>query len=177
GFGLFQISTIIDIDMTDAVQVLDNGYPGITTDAFDQSLASPRHYHVNVLGHADQCTYRGAVGGFHHLHHLLRQTGGFQSLAQTFGNGTVGLDGFGTATQDAGVAGLQAQAGRLDRYVRPGLVDDADHPQGHTHAADLNTGRQILHVANGADRVGQRSHLAQAFNHVLQPRGDNGQTI
>src|SRR5690606_25898017 len=59
GFGLAQVRTVIHVHVADAVQVLDHGYPGITTDAFDQSLATARDNHIHIFGHADQCTYRG----------------------------------------------------------------------------------------------------------------------
>ena len=78
---------------------------------------------------------------------------------------TVAVDGFGTAAQNRGIAGLDAQAGGVYRYVGTRFVDDADDTQRHTHLADLYAGRAVLHVADLADRVGQRGDLFQAFGH------------
>ena len=75
------------------------------------------------------------------------------------------MNGLGTATQDGGIAGLQAQAGGIDGHVGARLVDDADHAQRHAHLADLDAGRQVAHALDLADRVRQGGDLAQAFDH------------
>lgn len=147
--------------------MLDHRYLGVAADALDQALATARHDHVDELRHGDQLTDGSAVGSFHHLHGSCRQIGHGQALLDTAGNRLIGMDGLGAATQDGGVAGLQAQAGRIDGHVRPRLVDDADHAQRHTHFADLDTGRQVAHALNLADRVRQGRHLAQAFDHAV----------
>jgi len=76
--------------------------------------------------------------------------------------------GLGAAAQDGGVAGLDAERGGLQRDVGARLVDDADDAQGHAHLAHLDTGGAVYEVGNGADRVGQLDHLAQAFEHTVE---------
>ena len=88
-----------------------------------------------------------------------------------------GVDRLGAAAQDGRVAGLQAQAGGVDGHVRPRLVDDPDHAQRHAHLADLDARGHIAHVADLADRVGQRGDLAQALDHVVDARRGQRQAV
>ena len=87
------------------------------------------------------------------------------------------MNRLGTAAQNGGVAGLQAQAGGVDGHVRPRLIDDADHTQRHAHLANLDTRRQVTHIANLANRVRQGSNLAQSFDHRVDHRRGQRQTV
>lgn len=155
----------------------DHRHLGLAADALDQALAAARDDHVDVFGHADQRADRGAVGGFHHLHGGGRQAGLGQALLDAAGDRLVGVDRLGAAAQDGRVAGLQAQAGGVDGHVRPRLVDDPDHAQRHAHLADLDARGHIAHVADLADRVGQRGDLAQALDHVVDARRGQRQAV
>jgi hypothetical protein len=42
------------------------------------------------------------------------------------------------------VAGFQAQRGGIGGYVRPRLVDDADHAERHAHAPDLDPAGAVV---------------------------------
>ena len=92
GFSLIQISAIVDINVTNAIQVFDHWHAGIFTDPLDQPLAATRHNHVNIVRHGNQCAHRRAVGGLHHLHNFIRQADRCQSSAQALGNGTIGVN-------------------------------------------------------------------------------------
>ncbi|MND53378.1 hypothetical protein D3C80_444140 [compost metagenome] len=175
--GLVQVGGDVDVDVADAVQVLDHRHLGLAADALDQALAAARDYHVDVLGHADQRADGGAVGGLDHLHQFGRQLGLGQALLDAGGNGAVGMDGLGAAAQDGGVARLQAEAGGVDGHVRPRLVDDADHAQRYAHLADLDAGRQVAHVTDLADGVRQGGDLAQALDHVVDTCRGQGQAV
>ncbi|MNC25423.1 hypothetical protein D3C75_735110 [compost metagenome] len=166
-----------DVDVADAVQVLDHRHPRVAADALDQTLAAARHDDVDELGHGDQRADGGAVGGFHHLHAGRRQTGFGQAALDAGGDGAIGMDRLGAAAQDGGVAGLQAQAGGVDGHVGPRLVDDPDHAQRHAHLADLDAGRPVAHVADRADRVRQAGDLAQALDHAVDARRGQRQTV
>ncbi len=71
----------------------------------------------------------------------------------------VGVRRRGGAAQDDRVAGLQAQRGRVDRHVRPRLVDDRDDAERHAHPAHVQSVRQAMPVDHLADRVGERRDL------------------
>ena len=77
--------------------------------------------------------------------------------------------GGGGAAQQHRVAGLQADAGRVDGHVRAGLVDDADHAERHPDLAQLEAVRQRGAADHLADRVGQRGHVARARRPSRRP--------
>ena len=93
------------------------------------------------------------------------------------GNGLVAANGFRAAAQDAGVAGFQAQAGRIGGHIRASLVDDANHAQRHAHLAQLDAGRAVSKFAHFAHRVGQGGNLAQAFGHLRHASGRQRQPV
>src|SRR5690606_38025126 len=168
--GLVQIGGHVDVDMADAIQVLDHRHGGIAADALDQALAAARDDDIDKFGHADQRPYGGTISGFDYLHGSGWQFGLGQAQLDAAGNRLVRVDRLGAAAQDGGVARLQAKAGGVDGHVGPRLVDDPYHAQRYAHAADLDAGRQIAHVADLADWVRQRRDLAQAFDHVVDTR-------
>ncbi|MNM34576.1 hypothetical protein D3C81_452310 [compost metagenome] len=175
GFG--QIGMLAHINVADTVQMLDYRNASVTADTLDQATAAARHDDIDILRHGDQRADGGTVGGFDHLHHGSRQIGLSQAALDADGNGTVGMNGFGAATQDGRVAGLQAQAGGIDGHVRPGLVDNPDHAQRHAHLADLNARRAEAHVADRTDRVRQCSYLTQTDDHAVDARRGQRQTL
>ncbi|MNN20003.1 hypothetical protein D3C81_1332620 [compost metagenome] len=175
--GLVQIGGNVDIDVADAVQMLDHRDLGVAADALDQALAATRYDHVDVFGHGDQCAHGGTIGRFHYLHGARGQAGFGQALLDAGGDCLIGVDRLGATAQDGRVTRLQAQAGRVDGHVRPRFVDDPDHAQRHAHLADLDAGRHIAHVADFADRIRQRSDLTQALDHVIDARRSQGQAI
>ncbi len=174
-FGQVGVGT--DVNVADAVQVLDHRHAGIAADALDQATATARHDHVDVLGHGDHRANGGTVGGFDHLHHGGRQFGLGQTALDARGNRPVGMNRFGATAQDGRVAGLQAQARGIDGHVGPGFVDDPDHAQRHAHLADLNARRTEAHVADRTDRVRQCSDLTQADDHAVDARRGQFQTF
>ncbi|KAF1858399.1 hypothetical protein Lal_00014910 [Lupinus albus] len=158
----------VDVDVADAVQVLDHRDGGFLHQARDQALAAARDDDVHEFRHRDEGADGGAVRRLDDLHPVLRQAGAAQAFGDERRERAVAVDGFRTAAQDGGVAALDAQAGRVDRHVRARFVDDADDAQRHAHAAHLDARRAELEVRDFADRVGQRDDLAQAVDH----RGD-----
>ena len=165
--GLFDVGVGVDVDVANAIQVLDHRHPGFFDQARDQALATARHDHIDILRHGDELADRRAVCGGHHLHGVGRQA----SIGQTFlderGQRAVRFDRLGAAAQNGRVARLDAKRRGIHRHVRTRLIDDADHAQRHTHLADLDAGRAELHVADLADGVRQRGDLLQASGHGI----------
>ena len=153
--------------MADAVEVLDHRHGGLARDPLDQGLSAARNDHVHPLRTGDQAADRGPVGGRHHLDRVRRQSGFGQAFLDQGRQGAIAVDRFRPAAKDGGVAGLDAKAGRIDRHVRPRLVDDADDAQRHAHAADLDAARALAEVADLADRVRQQHDLLQPGRHLL----------
>ena len=163
--------------MADAVEVLDHRHPGLCADALDQALAAAGHDHVHILGHGDQPTHRRPIRRVDHLHRGFRQARRPQAHGQAFGDGAVGGQRLGPAPQDSGVAGLEAEARRLHGHIGPGLINDADDAEGHTHPADLDSAGHGVHVGNGTHRVGEAGDLAQALQHGVDTRRGEFQAI
>ena len=95
------------------------------------------------------------------------KSGGDQPLDQAGVNGATGMHALGAATQDGGVAGLEAQTTRIAGHVRPALVDDADDAERHAHPRDVEAvgTRPLRH--DGADGIGQRGDILDALRHGL----------
>jgi len=163
--------------MADAVEVLDHRHAGVAADALNQALATAGDDHIHILGHADQRTHRSPVGGFHDLHRGSRQTRLPEPRGDTGGDRTVRGQRLGPAAQDRGIRRLQAETGRLHGDVGARLVNDADHPQRHPHAADLDAARHAVDVTDAAHRVGKRRHLLQTLQHGIDPRRGELQAI
>ena len=166
GNRLVDIGAIININMTNAMQMFDHRHPRIGADAFDQALAAARHDHVHIFRHADQFTHRRAIRRIQHLHHIHRQAGFFQPLMDAGGDGLIGMQRFGTTAQDRGIARLHAQSGGIGGDVGPGFVNNANHAQRHAHLANLNAGRTIIKIGDLTDGIRQGGNLTQTFGHA-----------
>ena len=97
--------------------MLDHRYPRVVADTLDQALAATGDDDIHVLGVANQFSHRRPVSGFHHLHGGVRQARFAQTHADALGDGLIGMDGFGAATQDGRIAGFQAQGRRINGHV------------------------------------------------------------
>lgn len=96
-------------------------------------------------------------------------------LPQHPGDGRVGGDRSRRASEERGVARLQAQARRIGGHVGAVLVDDRHHAQRHPHPRDGQAVGPDPPVEHLAHRVGQRRHLPQAARHGLgAPRSGGG---
>ena len=90
-----------------------------------------------------------------------------QSLDQAGVDGAARMRALGTAAQDGGVAGLQAQRARIAGHVGPALVDDADDAERHAHARDVEAVGPRPLRDGGADGIGQRGDVLDAARHGL----------
>src|SRR6185503_17128685 len=118
-----RVGAVVDVDMADAVEVLDHGDPRLAGEALDQLLAAARHHDVDVFAQRDELAYRGAVGGVDEL----------DRGAHAGGDGAVRPQHFRAAAQDGGVARLEAQRGGVGGHVGTRLVDDRDYAERNAH--------------------------------------------
>jgi hypothetical protein len=151
--------------------VLDHGHLGIAADALDQALAAARDDHVHKLRHGDELAHGLAVGGLHQLHRVLWQARLGQRLLHDLGQRLVRINSLGAAAQDAGIAALDAEAGRFDGHVGPALVDHAEHTNWHTHLAHADAAGLLLHANDLANDVGHGGQLLAALGTGLQHLG------
>ena len=94
-----------------------------------------------------------------------------QLVGQEAVQGGVRVDRLLAAAEDDRVAALDAQAGGVDRHVRPRLVDEEDHAERHADLEHLQPVRADAALAHLADRVGQRGHLPQPVGGGRDPGG------
>ena len=149
---------------------LDRGDAGVFVDEADQFGAAARDDQVDVLVHAQQAFDLVAIGE----RQLRYRVGGHsvfgQRRAGEFGQHFVRVRRFAAAFQDAGVAGFEAERERVHGDVRPGLVDHHDHAQRRTDLAHVQASGGGVLLGDGADRVVERRHLAQAGGHLSDGR-------
>ncbi len=58
-----EVGVAIEVDVADAVEVLDHRHLRFAHQPLDQTFAAARHDDVDILRHRDQQTDRGAIGG------------------------------------------------------------------------------------------------------------------
>jgi hypothetical protein len=75
------------------------------------------------------------------------------------------VDRLGAAPQDAGVAALDREAGRLDGHIGPALEDHAEHAERNAHLADADAAGLLLQADDLADDVRHRGQLFAALRH------------
>ena len=163
--GLVEVRLVVDVDVAHAVQVLDHRDARLALQALDQAFAAARHDHVDVILHGDQLADGGAVGGLDHLHRGFGQARRLEAFVHARGDRLVGVDRFGAAAQDRGVARLQAQPRGVGGDVRARFVNDADHAERHAHLAHLDARRPVAQFDDLADRIGKLRDLPQAVGH------------
>ena len=145
--------------------MLEQGDAAFGADPFDQGLAAPGHDDVNVVGHAQHLADGGTVRRRHQLDRRRWQAAGRQALGQPIHDRPRRVVALGTAAQDGGVAGLQAQAAGVGGDVGARFVDHPDNAEGHPNAADVKAVRTVPGghlVAHGVIQIGDR----------LEPRRD-----
>ncbi len=98
----------------------------------------------------------------------IRHSGAARRLSGNLGQHCVRASCRTAAAQDAGVAGLQAERGGIDRHVGPRLIDDGHNAKGHQLASQLDAVGEAPAVEHLADRVRERGHIAR----LLGDRGD-----
>ena len=163
--------------MADPLEVLEDRHGRFTADAIDEAPAAARHDDVDEGVHGDQRADGGAIHRIHHLHAGRRQAREGQPLVDARGNRLVGVNGFGAASQDGGIAGLEAQPRGIGGHVGPRLVDDPDDSEGDAHAAHLDAGRPIGEITDLADGIGQHGNLPQPLGHGSDALGGELEAI
>src|SRR5690606_6750283 len=99
-----EIGVAVDVQVAVAVQVFDQGYFGVGAQASDQALAATRHDDIDVVGHGDQFTHGGAVGGVDDLYGVCGQAGVSQSGLNDGTQRLIRVKGLAAAAQNSRVA-------------------------------------------------------------------------
>ena len=175
--GECEVGGAVDVDEADALVVLDDRDRGVLGDETDERLAAAGDEAVDEVVELEERVERGAVGRGDELDGGRGQAGGGEGLGDQGGEGGVAVEGLLAAAQDGGVTGFQAQRGAVDGDVRPRLVDDADHADGHAELADDDAVGAGGALQFGADGVGQGDDLAHALGHLADAGVVEGETV
>ena len=140
----FLICGGVDVDVTDALVVLDHRDARVLGDEADEPLAAARDAQVDQLVEHDELRDRFTIGDRYELDGFGRQLRGGEPGLHRAKQRAIGLERLAAAAQDARVAGLEAQRGGIGRDVGPRLVDHRDHAERDPHARDLETVRANL---------------------------------
>ena len=167
----------MDIGVVDAVQVLEHRDAAFRRDPFDQPLAAARHDHVHEFRHGQQQADGGAVGGGNGLDRRFRQPGGGDSGGQGGVDRRDRAEAFRPAAQDRRVARLQAQGSGVGGDVGAAFEDDADDPERHRDAFDVQAVGAVPARQGASHRVGQGGHLFQPGGHRLDPLRGEAQAV
>jgi hypothetical protein len=133
----------------------------------DQPLAAARDDEIDEAGGRQHGRDEGTVPARGDLHGGLGQTGRAQALGDGGMDGARAVKTIGATAQDDGVAGFQADAGRIRPDIRPAFVDHADDADGHGNTAEaqaVGPGPLRHDVTQG---IGQCRDLLEPDGHGL----------
>ena len=164
-----QIGIFVHIDVAHPLAGADHRHPGVGGDRADESRPPSWDEHIQIFGQIHQ--FRGAApaGVRHQGQAVPGQAGGLHRVPHDGHEGGVGAVRLLPSPEDDGVARLQAQHRRVHCHVGPGLVDDANDPQGHSPPGEHQAALQGVPPGLLPHRVGQGCHLA----HPLHDAGDS----
>ena len=165
------------VDMAVTRARLDHRYKRLAHAALNQARTATRNKHVDDAAELHELAGGLAVGRLDHRHSLARETLDFKRIGQQLGNHGARVIGQRTAAQNAGVAGADADARGVGRYVGARLVDHGDQTQRHAHTGEVHAACKHAVVEHAADRIGQLGELLQAGGHALNALGRQQQAI
>src|SRR5207248_6089972 len=125
----------IDVGVADADTARQHRHAGVGGHEVDQLGAAAGHDDVDVLAHLQELADQGAVGVLDQLQGAFWDAGRRLGFARDAGEYGVAAKRFRAAADDAGVAGLEAQRGDIDRHVGPAFEDRAEDTQRYTTPA------------------------------------------
>ena len=142
----------------------------------DQSLAAARNHQID-LSHGLQQGGRRLAPGRHQRDAMLVETVFAQYVPDQLGNGGIRVAGIASALQYASASGLQAKREHVEAYVRPGLVNHADHAERNGHFPDFHAVWPHPLVERQPQRRRQRGHVAHVGRNTGNPLRSELQSV
>jgi hypothetical protein len=128
------VSRLVDIGMTNSIEMGEYGDARIILDAFDQRLATARDDDVDQAARRQHRADAGSVCNRHELDGISGQATGDDAFNHRGMNGPAGVDRFRSAPQDDGIARHQAQRACVGGDIGATFINDADDAQRHADA-------------------------------------------
>ena len=172
-----KVSVFVHIDVAVARAGLDDRDSRRLDDGLDERGSAARDEAVHVLVQGHQATGGGTVGTLDELYAGRWQANRLKGVLQDTGQGNIGMDGLGSAAQQDGVAGLQAEGGGIHGDIGATLINDTDNAQGNAGLGDLQAVGSTPARQDGPDRVRQGGDLPQPGLHLADARGRQCQPL
>ena len=152
--------------MADAGTGFNHRHLAVSYHLLNQACTAPWNNHVNIIPQLQHHIHGSPVRLLYQLDGALRDTGMIGCLRHNACNCFVGNNRLGTAPQENGIAGFQAQPDGIRRYVRPCLVNHAHDTQRHPYTADFQPVGTDTGIILLPDRIRQGCRLTEAVCHA-----------
>ena len=167
--GHVQLGAPVDVGVADADPAGYRRHGGVFGYKPDQAVSAPGNQQVDMVLHSQHGIHQGPVRVIHELDGILRHPGIADSLTHQFSQGGVRAQALFSSPQQAGVARFQTKRRDVYRDVGATLVDTADHAQGNSFFANLQTVGHGSHIHSFGYWVGKRSHAAYLGSRSQKP--------
>ncbi len=160
-FGLVEVGARVDVDVAVPGRGIDHGDARNALERRLQLLAASRDDEVHGVALAGELGELLAPAALHEHDRPVRQALGGRRVRGDARQHLIGVARARGAAQHDRVARLHAQRGRVDRDVRPCLVDHRDHAEWHPLLAHVETVRQAPafdHLAHGVRQSDDLPH-------------------
>ena len=168
GQRVVEIGRRVHVYVAVAVTVDDHRDLGVLTHVLDERRTAAGNEAVDVLGELHHGGRRLVRGVLDEYHRIFRQRVLGKRVAQHLRDRDVRMQRRRRTAQQRRIAGLDAQARRVARDVRPVLVDDRHDAERHPDARDLKPVWPLRTVEHVADRVRQRRDGTQPVGHPVE---------
>ena len=177
GAGHGRVGGLVDVGVAQALGVGEDRDAGLGLHALDQGAPAAGDDEVDEAARAEHGGDEGAARVRGGLDGVFRQPRGAKAGAQGGEDGGGGVGAVRASAQDDGVAGLEAQPGRIRADVGAALVDHADDADRCGDAAEVQAVRAGPFGQRAGERVGKGGDLLQARCHGFEAGRGEQETV
>ena len=177
GARLRGVGGAVDIGVAQPFEMGDDRDAALALHPLDQRRPAARHDDVDDPAHLQHQAHRLAVAGRHQLDRVFREPRRMQPLAQRGDQRARRMKAFRAAAQDRRVARFDGEPTGVGGDVRAALVDDADDPERHADARDVEPVGPGPLGEHPANRIGQRGNVLEPARHRFQPLRIEGEAV
>jgi hypothetical protein len=166
----------VDVEMANALEVLDHGNAALFHDHALECLTAARDDDVDAVVAPEEGA-DDVASAVDELHRIRRQSRGPDLGADRRRDGRVRRARLGAALQEDGVGGLEAEPGGVGRDVRARFEDREHDADRDAHLRDLEAVRPLPRRHRLADGLRQRRDLLEAARHRRDAVGVERQAV
>ena len=174
---LVHVGGLVHVHMADAVEVLNHGNLALFDHGADQAFASAGNHEVEAVVTLQEHAHQVVARFGHELHGVLVDAFFGEGFVENAGEALGGIQRFFTATQNHGVARLEAEASSVNRYVRAAFKNKEHGTDRHGDTANLDAVLEFAALEHLVQRIGKRGDFFGAFGHGLDAGVVQGQAV